>query len=70
MKRILTFSAGRRAKWVVLAVWLLAVMGTGASGLQSKFESGQKNESTSFLPASTESTKEQEAEGAGGEQRR
>ncbi len=58
MNRILTFSAGRRAKWVVLAVWLLAVMGTGASGLQSKFESGQKNESTSFLPASTESTKE------------
>jgi len=58
MSRLLSFSAGRRAKWIVVAVWLILLMISGASGLQSKFESGQKNESTSFLPESTESTKQ------------
>lgn len=58
MNRLLTFSSGRRAKWFVVAAWVVLLMVSGATGLQSKFESGQKNESTSFLPASTESTKE------------
>ncbi len=58
MKRLLAIPAGPRAKWVVVAIWLLAVMVTGAAGLQQKFQNGQKNESTSFLPSSTESTKQ------------
>ena len=58
MSRILAVSAGRRAKWVVLAIWIVALFGTFAAGMPTKFEKAQKNESTSFLPESTESTKE------------
>jgi RND superfamily putative drug exporter len=58
MGRILSIAAGRRAKWVVLAVWLIVLFASFAAKLPNKFESAQKNESTSFLPASTESTKE------------
>jgi RND superfamily putative drug exporter len=60
-QRLLTYPAGRRAKWVVLFFWL-AVMGVviGAD-LPTKFDDAQKNESTSFLPGDAESTKALEA---------
>ncbi|MBU3673827.1 MAG: MMPL family transporter [Solirubrobacteraceae bacterium] len=48
---------GKRGRWVVVAVWLLAVIGFGAAQLPSKFEKVQNNESTSFLPGDAESTK-------------
>ncbi|MET0604633.1 MAG: MMPL family transporter [Baekduia sp.] len=57
MSRFLTFPAGRRAKWVVFAVWVVAVMGMGAANLPGKFSDAEKNESTSFLPGDAESTK-------------
>jgi RND superfamily putative drug exporter len=57
MSRFLTFPAGRRAKWVVFAVWIVAVMGMGAANLPGKFSDAEKNESTSFLPGDAESTK-------------
>ncbi len=49
--------AGRRAKWVVALVWLLAIIGVGAGNLAGKFADAEKNESTSFLPGDAESTK-------------
>ena len=57
MKKLLTFPAGRRAKWVVLAVWLIALFGIGAGNLPGKFTDAENNESTSFLPEKAESTK-------------
>jgi RND superfamily putative drug exporter len=57
MSRFLMFPAGRRAKWVVFAVWVIAVLGMGAANLPGKFSDAEKNESTSFLPGDAESTK-------------
>ena len=57
MTRLLAIPAGRRAKWVVLAVWLIAVVGSLAANLPGKFADAEKNESTSFLPGDAESTK-------------
>jgi RND superfamily putative drug exporter len=60
MARILTIPAGRRAKFVVAAVFLIAT--AIVSGLfSSKFEDAQKNETVSFLPGKAESVKSLEA---------
>src|SRR3954447_25019386 len=61
MGRILSVSAGRRAKWVVAGVWLVVVLVVGGLSLPSKFSDNEKNESTSFLPGDAESTKELQA---------
>jgi len=60
-KRLLTIPAGRRAKWLVFGIWLVAIMAIGAAGLPEKFDEAQENESTSFLPGDAESTKALEA---------
>jgi putative drug exporter of the RND superfamily len=60
MARILTIPAGRRAKFVVLAVFLL-VSGIVGGAFSGKFESAQKNETASFLPGKAESVKSLEA---------
>jgi RND superfamily putative drug exporter len=52
---VLTAPAGRRAKWVVLAVWLVAAAALGP--LQSRLQDATKNDPASFLPASAESTR-------------
>ena len=53
-----TFAAGRRAKWIVFAVWFIAIfIGAGPANLPGKFEDAESNEATSYLPGSAESTK-------------
>jgi putative drug exporter of the RND superfamily len=61
MKRILAIPAGRRAKWVVVAVWVGLLVVFSILQFPTKFEEVQKNDSASFLPASAESTKALEA---------
>ena len=56
MSRLLTFPAGRRAKWIVVAVWLAAVVATLALGLPGQLADAEENSSTSFLPGDAEST--------------
>src|SRR4051812_13459467 len=51
---MLTFPAGRVAKFFVLAAALLVAGGIGGT-FASKFEKAQKNETSSFLPGDTES---------------
>src|SRR4051812_8639101 len=51
---MLTFPAGRRAKFLVLLAALLVAGGVGGA-FASKFEKAQKNETSSFLPGDTES---------------
>src|SRR3954468_21591577 len=55
MARLFTIPSGRRAKWVVFAVFLLVSIPIAA--LSGKFEDAQKNESSSFLPGKAESIK-------------
>ncbi len=57
MSRLLTIPTGRRAKWIVAAVWLLAILGASAADLPGKYADAENNESTSFLPGDAESTK-------------
>ncbi len=52
-----TLAAGRRAKWIVFAVWFLAIfIASGPANLPGKFEDAESNEATSYLPGSAEST--------------
>ena len=57
MSSLLSVAGGRRAKWVVAAVWLIAMLGVGAADLPTKFMDAERNESTSFLPGDAESTR-------------
>jgi putative drug exporter of the RND superfamily len=57
MASLLAIPAGRRAKWVIAAIWLLAMSGSIAADLPAKFAAAEENESTSFLPGDAESTK-------------
>ena len=55
MSRILTIASGRIARFVVLGVWILVLAGIGS--LAGKLENAEKNEASSFLPGSAESSK-------------
>jgi RND superfamily putative drug exporter len=57
MASLLATCAGRRATWVILALWVLVVGGAASAGLPAKFSDAQENRSTTFLPADAESTK-------------
>jgi putative drug exporter of the RND superfamily len=57
VSRLLSFPAGRRAKWVVFAVWIAAFAVTLGADLPGKFADAEQNESASFLPADAESTR-------------
>ena len=57
MARVLTFAAGRRAKWVVFGAWWALIVGSFAAQLPTKFQEAEKNDSASFLPGDAESTK-------------
>ncbi|RMI35398.1 MMPL family transporter [Nocardia stercoris] len=52
--RLARLPAGRRSKWVVLVVWILAVVALG--GLAGKLTDAQKNDAVTWLPDSAEST--------------
>jgi RND superfamily putative drug exporter len=66
--KIFDFVTGRKAKYFVVLVWLLAVVVTGSQA--GKFEDAQNNESESYLPGSAESLQEIKVEETlpGGEQ--
>ncbi|MEO8093109.1 MAG: MMPL family transporter [bacterium] len=49
-----TFSAGRRSKWAIIAVWV--VVGFALSSFQPKLQDATTNENEAFLPETAEST--------------
>ncbi|MFN8159905.1 MAG: MMPL family transporter [Solirubrobacterales bacterium] len=55
LRKVSSFSAGPRSKWVVFAVWLL--LGVALGPLQPKLQDATKNENSDFLPNSAEATK-------------
>jgi RND superfamily putative drug exporter len=57
---LLTFPAGRRAKWVVLAAGLVVLVIAGS--FAGKFDKVQKNDPASYLPGKAESVKALDAE--------
>jgi RND superfamily putative drug exporter len=55
---LFTFAAGRRSKWIVFAIWFVAIfIAAGPANLPGKFEDAESNEATSYLPGDAESTK-------------
>ena len=55
-RSIFALPAGRRSKWAVFAVWILAWLIIFGADLPGKFADAENNESTSFLPGDAEST--------------
>ncbi|WP_194892626.1 MMPL family transporter [Catenulispora pinisilvae] len=53
--------SGRRSKWAVFAAWLVVIIALGS--FATKLNGAQKNDTTSWLPKSAESTKELKIEG-------
>ena len=54
---LFTFPAGRRTKWIVFAIWFLAIfVAAGPAELPTKFEDAESNEATSYRPGDAEST--------------
>ncbi len=51
-----TLAAGRRAKWIVFAIWIAIFAFASGAKLPEKFEDAESNEATSYLPGSAEST--------------
>jgi RND superfamily putative drug exporter len=57
MRSLFTLAAGRRSKWIVFAVWFVAIfVAAGPANLPGKFADAESNEATSYLPGSAEST--------------
>jgi putative drug exporter of the RND superfamily len=54
--RLIAFICGRRTKWVIVAFWLLVVVALGS--LAGKLQGAEKNDASSYLPGSAESTQE------------
>src|SRR3954471_8533797 len=57
MTGLLSIASGRRAKWIIGALWLVLVFAVSGANLPGKFSDAEKNESSSFLPGDAESTK-------------
>jgi RND superfamily putative drug exporter len=54
MSKLASIVAGRRSKWVVIALWILAML--AAQPLGAKLQDETTDDTESFLPASAEST--------------
>jgi RND superfamily putative drug exporter len=54
LTRLLTLPAGKRAKWIVLILWLIPVLALGS--LSGKLTSAEKNDPSNFTPSGAEST--------------
>ncbi|MGA3361276.1 MAG: MMPL family transporter [Solirubrobacteraceae bacterium] len=55
MSAIFDLASRRRAKWVIAAVWLIVAVAAGS--VAGRFQSGQKNDTTSYLPGDAESVR-------------
>jgi putative drug exporter of the RND superfamily len=60
-RSVFAVPAGRRAKWIVFAIWLVGMFISFGANLPGKFTDAEENESTSFLPGDAESTHALEA---------
>jgi len=56
VNRLITFICGRRTKWIVVAFWVVVLVALGS--LAGKLQGAEKNDASSYLPGSAESTQE------------
>ena len=56
ISHLIAFICGRRTKWVVVLFWLLVVVALGS--LAGKLQGAEKNDASSYLPGSAQSTQE------------
>jgi putative drug exporter of the RND superfamily len=56
LRGLASIVAGRRTKWLILAVWLVAVFAVFSAKLPSKLSDKTTDSTESFLPSSAEST--------------
>ncbi len=56
VRSLLTIPAGRRTKYLVVALWLGAIVVILGAQLPTKLSDAERNEATSFLPGDAEST--------------
>jgi RND superfamily putative drug exporter len=56
VNRLIGFVCGRRTKWAIVVFWLIVVAALG--GLAGKLQGAEKNDASSYLPGSAESTQE------------
>jgi len=56
MDRLIAIICGRRTKWAVVVFWLVVIAALGS--LAGKLQGAEKNDASSYLPASAESTQE------------
>ena len=57
MKSLLTFPAGPRARWIVVAIWFIAMFAVFGTNIPGKFADAENNESSSYLPGDAEATR-------------
>ena len=57
MKSLLTFPAGPRARWIVVAIWFIAMFAVFGTNIPGKFADAENNESASYLPGDAEATR-------------
>jgi RND superfamily putative drug exporter len=57
MSRLLAFPAHPRHKWIVVGLWLALIAVAIGANLPGRFADNEKNESSSFLPGDSESTR-------------
>ena len=55
MGRVFELASRSRAKWVIAAVWLIAAAAAGS--VAGRFQSAQRNDTTSYLPGDAESSR-------------
>jgi RND superfamily putative drug exporter len=64
MGAVFELASGPRAKWVLAAAWVIAAAAAGS--VASRFQSAQRNDTTSYLPGDAESSRAIEAIKAAG----
>ena len=56
MRTAITFPAGRKMRFAVVAIWVVAIFAIIGANLPGKFTDAENNESSSYLPGDAEST--------------
>jgi len=57
LSSLLAIPAGRKVKWLIALAWIAAMAAVIAGNLPTKYMDAERNEPSSFLPGSAESTK-------------
>ena len=57
LSSVLSFASGKKARWLIVAIWFIAIFVIFGTNVPGKFSDAENNESSSYLPGDAESTK-------------